>query len=35
MKTAKKKAKLLLRKERVRGKIQGTAERPRLCGDKS
>ncbi|MDD5492262.1 MAG: 50S ribosomal protein L18 [bacterium] len=35
MKTAKKKAKLQLRKERVRGKIQGTAERPRLCVYKS
>lgn len=35
MKTAKKKAKLQLRKERVRSKIQGTAERPRLCVYKS
>ncbi len=35
MKTAKNKVKLQLRKERVRSKIQGTAERPRLCVYKS
>ncbi|MDD5131406.1 MAG: 50S ribosomal protein L18 [bacterium] len=35
MKTAKKTVKLQLRKERVRSKIQGTAERPRLCVYKS
>ncbi|MDD5259097.1 MAG: 50S ribosomal protein L18 [bacterium] len=35
MKTAKKVVKLQLRKERVRGKIRGTAERPRLCVYKS
>jgi large subunit ribosomal protein L18 len=35
MKTAKKKVQLQLRKERIRKKIQGTGERPRLCVYKS
>lgn len=31
MKTSRKKVQLQLRKERIRAKIQGTGERPRLC----